>query len=89
VGGGGIQPLIRTPHPRFDGAETVFYLQPPAAAPPERDATDTQMPEMENGSGPNVVGTATDYTESNLQVDGSTRTLATEDGGTTVVKELR
>jgi hypothetical protein len=57
--------------------------------PPERGATDTQMPEMENGSGPNVVGTTTDYTESNLPVDGSTRTLVTEDGGTAVVKELR
>jgi hypothetical protein len=57
--------------------------------PPERGATDRQMPEMENGSGPNVVGIMTDYTESNLPVDGSTRTLATEDGDTTVVKELR
>jgi hypothetical protein len=57
--------------------------------PPERGATDTQMPEMENGSGPNAVETTTDYTESNLPVDGSTRTLATEDGDTTVVKELQ
>jgi hypothetical protein len=44
---------------------------------------------MENGSGPNAVETTTDYTESNLPVDGSTRTLATEDGDTTVVKELQ